>query len=238
MNALTTNTNGQHVVVADDFDPFAEYANSMGGSRIVGSLLKFSKGDYLVGQNGDIMQEGTQLAVNMNELITGWIKWKDKKPVDTIMGKLFDPETRKSFQPPKRDALGDLDETTWEVDKDGNAQDPWQFTNYLLMKVPGLDDQDALFTFAASGKGSLGAIGKLCDSYSKLRRMRQPGEMPVVKLGVGKYKHDEYGWIKFPTFTIVGWVKAGEFDAALAEEAAQAKADDAARKAADEDIPF
>lgn len=232
MNALTHATNTA-VAAADDFDPFAAYAAAHGGSRIVGSLLKFSKGDYLVGQNGDIMQEGTQLAVNMNELLVGWIKWQDKKPAEQLMGRLAD-----RFVPAKRDALGDTDKSLWETDDDGNPQDPWQFTNYLLMKMPGIDDQDALFTFTASSHGGIGAITKLCDSYSKLRRMRSPGEMPVIKLGVERYQHKKYGWIKNPEFKITGWVSPLEFTAAMEQEQAQAEADKAAREAADKDIPF
>jgi hypothetical protein len=237
MNALTQ-TNNTTLARADDFDPFAEYANAMGGNRIVGTLLKFSKGDYLVGQNGDIMEEGTQLAANVEELLVGWIKWKDKKPVEQIMGKLAD-----RFVVAKRDTLGDLDESTWEVDKDGKAQDPWQYTNYLVLKVPGLDDQDGLYTFTTSSKGGVQAVSKLCGLYSKMNKMRSRGpngekDQPIIKLGVERYQHKEYGWLKNPSFTIVGWAGPNEFAVALEQDAAQAKADAAAREEADKDIPF
>jgi hypothetical protein len=231
MNALT-NTNGNAVAVDQDFDPFAEYANSMGGSRIVGKLLKFNKGDWLVGQNGDMMEPGTQLVANMNELLVGWIKWKDKKPAEQLMGRLTD-----RFIAPKRSALDELDESQWPENDDGDKQDPWQFTNYLLMKVPGVEDQEALFTFTASSRGGIRAVTDLCMDYAKKRRMRAPGEMPIVQIGIDKYKHDKYGWIKNPTFRIVGWVPGTEFEAAMAEDAAQ-KAADAERRQLDQDIPF
>jgi hypothetical protein len=240
MNALTTQTTGTAVAApVDYFDGFADYGAAVAGTRIVGTLLKFSKGDYLVGQNGDIMEEGTQLAANMAEVVTGWIKWEDKKPAEQIMGKLIDTFGKEpKFKVPTRKELGDLDETQWPTDDKGNPQDPWQLTNYVIFKVPGLDDQEALYTMPINSKGAHGAFGKLSTSYSKLGRMRQPGEMPIVKLGVERYQHKVYGWIKNPDFKIVGWVPAGEFDKALAQEAAQAQADAEARKAADEDIPF
>jgi hypothetical protein len=232
MNALTTVNNNLPATV-QPYDPFAEYVAENSTTRIVGELLKFSKGDYLVGKNGDIMELGTRLVANMEELYVGWIKWKDKKPTEQLMGRIFD-----GFKKAKREDLGDDDDTQWEVDKDGTPQDPWQETNYLLLKVPGSDSQEALYTFTASSHGGRGAITDLIASYVKQRKMRGLGEMPVVELGFSKYKHDTYGWLKNPTFKIVGWAPAGEFNAAMEEEQQQAEADTAARKAADEDIPF
>ncbi|MGY3278157.1 hypothetical protein [Bradyrhizobium sp. S3.7.6] len=239
MNALT-NTNQTGIAVDQDFDPFSAYG-ATAGTRIIGKLLKFNKGDWLVGQNGDIMQEGTELAANMNELLVGWIKWKDKKPAEQLLVPLIDSVAamkRGDLAMAKREALGDTDESQWETDDDGKPQDPWQQTNYLLFKVPGLDDQDALFTFTASSRGAINAVKALCTDFGKQKRMWARGEMPVVKLLVDKYKHDKYGWVKIPLFKIVGKVSPAEFEAAMAEEAAQKAADDAGRKAADEDIPF
>jgi len=216
----------------EEFDPFAEYVRENSTTRIVGRILKFVRGDYLVGQNGDLMQEGSQLCANMDELYVGFIKWKDKKPVEQAMGRIKD-----AFKKPKREELGDLDEDQWDKNEDGELQDPWQETNYLLMKMPGVDDQDALFTFTASSWGGRNAITNLIDSYVKMSRMRSKGEMPIVKLGVERYTHKKYGPMKNPTFKIVGWVAPHEFAAALEQEAAQAEADAAARKI-DDEIPF
>lgn len=244
MNAVTTTNASTAVAVQNDFfDGFQSYGDAAAGTRIIGTMLKFNKGDYLVGANGDIMQEGTELAANIGEMITGWIKWVDKKPAEQIMGRLVDtfarPGQEPKFKIPTRKELGDLDEDLWENDKDGNKQDPWQLTNYLILKVPGLDDMDGLYTMPINSKSAHSAIGKLCQNFAKLGRMRPPGEMPIIKLGVDRYKHKEHGFIKVPLFTIVGWVKAGEFDAALAQEAEQAKADEENRKQdAGEDIPF
>lgn len=238
MDALTTVQSTALATQADIFDGFQAYGDMAAGSFIVGTLLKFSKGDYLVGQNGDLMEEGTELAANLLDMKTGWIKWQDKKPAEQIMGRFIDtfPPTPR-FKVPVRKELGDTDEALWETDKEGKTQDPWQFTNYLVLKVPGVDGMEGLYTMPINSKSAHSAIGKLCQSYAKLGRMRPPGEQPIIKLGVDRYQHKEYGWQKVPVFTIVGWVKAGEFDSAIAEDAAQKEADAAARKA-DEEIPF
>jgi hypothetical protein len=210
----------------------------MSGSHIVGTMLKFSKGDYLVGQNGDLMQEGTELAINLLGMKTGWIKWHEKKPVEQIMGLFIDTFGKAPrFKMPTRKELGDLDEALWETDKEGKPQDPWQETTYLVLKVPGVDGVEGLYTMPISSKGGKNAINALCDSFAKLARMRAVGEQPIIKLGVVRYQSKDYGWQKAPAFTITGWVPAGEFDSAIAEDAAQKQADSEAKKL-DEDIPF
>jgi hypothetical protein len=76
-------------------------------SRSSGKLLKFSKGDYLVGEDNDEVEEGTQYVANMDELMVGWIRWADGKPEDQIMGRVSE-----GYQPPKRNTLGDDDKTS------------------------------------------------------------------------------------------------------------------------------
>jgi hypothetical protein len=74
------------------------------------------------------------------------------------------------------------------VDEQGRERDPWQFSNYLILKTPGEKGDDALFTFTTSSRGGLNAIGELCKAYGKAMRQR-PDELPVIALGVGSYQH-------------------------------------------------
>ena len=211
---------------------FTQYGEQASQRNIVGRLLKFSKGDYLVGEHNAEMPRGTELVANMDELMIGWIKWEDNKPVEQIMGRLTD-----EYQPPKRKELGDHDETQWELDDKNEPRDPWQFSNYLIMKTPGEDDpEEALFTFTASSKGGIGAIGELCKAYGKAMRLR-PDQFPVVKLSVGSYAHSnkQFGRIKFPIFEIVGWMPKAEFNEVLGQAAAAVAAEDKPRQT---DIPF
>ncbi len=133
------------------------------------------------------------------------------------------------FQPAKRDELGYEDRKEWEKGTDGNVMDPWQFTNTILLKTPGKNGD--LFTFNASSKGAIGAIGKMCTAYGKDMRER-PNEYPIIKLGFGSYMHSNkaFGKIKFPEFEIVGWASKKEFDDVM-------KADEPAARAAARDKP-
>jgi hypothetical protein len=123
------------------------------------------------------------------------------------------------YQPPRRSELGDTDKAQWEVDAQGKERDPWQFSNYLLLK--GTGDDSELYTFTASSKGGLNSLGDLCKAYGKALAQR-PDEYPVISIGVNSYNHPnkEYGRIKVPTFAIVGWAPRDVFaDDAVAADA-------------------
>src|SRR6185503_20383716 len=66
-------------------NPFEEIGQQA-PRRIIGQLLKFSKGDYLYGQENDELPMGSKLIANMDQLLRGWIKWADNKPAEQVMG--------------------------------------------------------------------------------------------------------------------------------------------------------
>jgi len=205
---------------------FQSYGEQASQKSIVGKLLKFSKGDYLVGEDNDEVEEGTQYVANMEELMVGWIRWEDGKPTDQIMGRVAE-----GYQAPKRNTLGDDDKTKWEVDEQGRERDPWQFSNYLILKTPGESGDDHLFTFTTSSRGGLNAIGELCKAYGKAMRQK-PDELPIISLEVGSYQHSNkaYGRIKFPIFDVKGWAPKAEFAEALSEAAPATEQEDAPAK--------
>lgn len=202
---------------------FSSYARAANRRTIVGDILKFSKGDWAAGQNDEEIDEGSQFVAMMDELMIGWVRWDGGRPVEHRMGKLVE-----GFHPAKRAELGDMDEAEWEYDGGGKKRDPWQLTNYLILKDR---DTDRLFTFAPSSRGGLSAIGQLCEAYGKAIRAK-PDQFPVVEIGTSSYKHDSYGKIKVPTLTVVGWAPKAAAMAAL--DAGTAHADDDP----DGDIPF
>jgi hypothetical protein len=188
-------------------DPFEAYADAVSPRTIVGTLLKFSKGDYLAGEESKAIAEGTTFTANVDELTVGWVKWSDGKPIEHIMVRVAEGRVL-----PKRAELGDQDETHWEADSSGAPRDPYQYTNYL----PLMNDAGDLFTFTTSSRGGLGAVGDLCRLYSRHRR-KHPDVHPVIALEVGSYQHanKEYGRIKFPKFTLMSWVPKTGFNEAL-----------------------
>jgi hypothetical protein len=216
MNDMTVRQSG--AVAAPERNFFEQYSEAASSNRIVGDLLKFSKGEFLAGQNGDEVDAGTELVANLGELWVGWIRWEGGKPTDQQMGRVVE-----GYNPPGRRELGDTDESEWEIDEtSGRPRDPWQKTNYLVMKAM---EGDKLYTFTTSSKGGLGAVAKLAGEYGKRMRAK-PNEYPVVALAVDSYRHPNkaYGKIFVPEFKVVGWVdksavvEAVEADAQAAED--------------------
>ena len=135
-------------------DPFEAYANAVAPRTIIGTLLRFSKGDYVAGEEGKEIPNGSTFTANVDELLAGWIKWSGGRPVEHMMVRVAEGHTL-----PKREALGDSDASHWEADSEGLPRDPWQFTNYL----PLLDEQGGIFTFATSSRGDLRLLVILPD---------------------------------------------------------------------------
>jgi hypothetical protein len=198
---------GTQVATVDVSDALTQYADTFAPQYIIGKMLRFSKGDWLVGDG--TVEPGTTFTVNADEFMAGWIKWLANKPVEHLMVRVID-----GVVPKLRPQLGDNDRELWETDKDGKPKDPWTFTNYL----PLLDDKRELFTFTTSSRGGIGAVAKLMRLYARHRK-RHPDVFPLIKIGVDSYQHKDrnLGRIKFPVFEPAGYVPKADFLAALAE---------------------
>jgi hypothetical protein len=57
-------------------DPFEVYADSIQPGYIVGTLLRFSKGDYLLGEGAEPVEQGASCC-RIDQLLTGWIRWEN-----------------------------------------------------------------------------------------------------------------------------------------------------------------
>jgi hypothetical protein len=188
---------------------YEQYADAVNQQRIIGDLLKFSKGEWLAGRDGEEIAEGTELIAGCDQLLIGWIKWHDFKPVEHQMGRLAE-----GFMPARRSDLDDQDEINWPRDEStGLPRDPWQLSNSMVLMDPGTRQ---LYTFAAASKGAIGAMGKLMGHYGKHVRLA-PDQLPIVALLSDSYKHSNkaFGKIHFPVLKVTGWINRMEFDSVL-----------------------
>lgn len=191
----------------DNRNYFTDYGKAAGGqSNIVGKLLRFTKGDYVAGQDNEDIDADTRVVVNMNSILVGWIRWEDNRPAEQLMGPVSE-----GFQPAPRSELGHDDKNRWEQDDKGTPRDPWQFSNLALMRSEGKKGE--LYTFTSASKGGIGAVGRLCTAYGNEMRERSD-EFPIITLGIDSYVHSNkaFGRIKFPVFNIVGWANKSVFD--------------------------
>jgi len=197
------------------YDPFQVYADQVVQQRIVGNLLKFTKfGEWVSGQEQSEVEQGRQLIVYTPSFTTGWICWRDNKPVEQIMAAAKDIKLETEEQVAAyvntytntklaRDALGDLDEEQWEKQDDGSPRDPWQFANYCVFADP---ETDELFTYAPSSKGGLTALGLVLREWNNNKK-QAPDELPIVELGMDSYMHGnrQFGEIRVPILKVVGF---------------------------------
>jgi hypothetical protein len=178
---------------------YEQYGESMGRAEFIGKLMKLNKiGQFVAGQDQDEIPIGTEVIVDLTSTKTGWIKWVENKVAGREMGVLGE------YTPPRRPELGDLDEAMWEDDRD-----PWQFANEVVMFDP---DSEELYTYSATSKGGISAVGELLKTWGKHIRLHcddEPTVFPKVKLEVGSYMHPvkQYGKILYPKFTLVEYVK-------------------------------
>lgn len=190
-------------------NPFLEYAEEIAPRTIVGTLLKFSKGEWLAGEDARVVPIGAQFVAHVGELIAGWVRWYDGRPIEHRMVRIADGTRRLP-----RTELGDTDKNLWELDANGKQRDPWQYTNYL----PLLSKGGELYTFATGSSGGKGVIAGLCRQYAQ-DVSRHPDRLPVIALDVDSYQHKqkEFGRIKVPKFTPAGYAAKALFDEALAK---------------------
>jgi hypothetical protein len=205
---MTSNTNGKGGALAplgtSATNPFVDYGATVTARSTVGKILRFAKGDYVLGEEGREVKAGSLLAVNMAELAIGWVHWRDGKPVETTMGRVAD-----RYVPPSRREMGDMDQALWDHDRHGRPRDPVVLTHYMLC----MNDEGELLTFVTSSRGGFSAIGKLSKEFG-LQLEQHPNEMPVISLASGSYEHADFGKIKYPMFPIVGWIPTSEFGVA------------------------
>lgn len=185
-------------IVKTEANYFEKYGEAATQHNIVGRLLKFTKfGEFVAGQENEIIQIGTEFVAYMPAFSVGYVRWEDNRPAQFEMGYVGE-----GFVPPKRNDLGWNDSNQWERDDKGVPRDPWQFTNSLIFVEI---DRRLLYTFNTSSKGGFNAMGRLSKIYGQHRRVSPSDDLPTVRLGVDSYKHSNksYGEIRVPKFDVV-----------------------------------
>jgi hypothetical protein len=179
-------------------------------------LLKFTKGKYFV---GDDEVTGRTCVAHVDQMARGYVKFVDGKVTEQRVGKVAD-----GFRVPARHDLGDTDETRWEKDTTGKPRDPWSYQYYVPMTDIETGDTAVFVTSSHGGKG---AVGRLSDLFAKNIRNGKP----IIKLAVESYRHQTFGRIETPSFTLVSWDRNG-VDADVDNVVAMPNRD------MDDDIPF
>lgn len=194
-NEVATLTRSTSVALATNVSPWREAVNDEVGANF-GTFLKFTKGDWTLGEDEKEVPAEIRFVANLEEYYRGWVRWWDGKPTEHRIGRVVD-----RHRVPPREELGDLDESKWETEPSGTRRDPWAKTVYLAMRDLRSDE---IVCFTSSSDGGRKAVAKLADRYDRLRGRHKP-KMPVVVLETESYQHKLYGKILKPRLNVVDW---------------------------------
>jgi hypothetical protein len=160
-------------------EAFLKAASEM-QSQALGTLLKFSKGKYFI---GDDEVTGQERIAHVPAAVYGFVKFWDGKPVAQRIGRIAD-----GFQLPDRDDLGDNDKKEWQRDSTGKEKDPWSKQYYVPMEDI---DSGEITTFVTGSDGGEKALGKLFDAFARNVRNGQwiaDHQTPVRQLSTSRIR--------------------------------------------------
>ena len=193
-------------------------------------LMKFREGAYFI--QDDVIPLATEYLAHAAAWTKVWIKFIDGKRVGYKPYRVALKE-----QPPPREELDDLDESSWPK-RDGKPNDPWVF-QYLLPLENLETGEVVIFTTSTVG-GRIG-VSELAGAYAHQkiakRKADQPSGQPIIRLS-WKEMPTKYGTKRpRPHFEIVGWDETEASRAGIPEETltenTSANDDDM-----DDEIPF
>ena len=97
------------------------------GANELGTLLKYSKGHYLIG--AEEIPMGTQYIARVEHWVRGYVKFKGGCLVEHKVGRVAD-----GFVVPTREELDETDQASWEKSPSGEPKDPWSKQSYLPLE--------------------------------------------------------------------------------------------------------
>lgn len=148
----------------DTRSPAERYVDEVAPSSIAGQLVKFSKeGKFVVSDTDEELSPEDDFIALCDETLIGWLRFhEDGSPPDRHQGLLY-----QGFVMPRREELGDLDQSTWPQGLSGQPSDPWQHQICLVLQHVGTQ---ALYTFSTTSQTGRRAVGNLLSHYNRMAR--------------------------------------------------------------------
>lgn len=207
--------NGSSAVTNFGDDPWAAYAAQHGNSNAGVQYMKFdgNTGVFNYGADRTELEEGTQLAVNMNEYKNGFICWKEQEVVDE---KMISVVVVFAGAPPIVQAHLP-DHGPYKKYANG-ASDGWVEQYSVALK---LLDNGADVVFKTSSVSGIRSLKKLLSDYAAGRKVHGPDAVPIVEIStttfVPKNAGPGTGKKYVPVFTVVGWKSPEELEDLVGE---------------------
>jgi hypothetical protein len=171
----------------------ADYLNEQGGPE--GRWAKFTKAQFITTDDGKEMDMEAHYRVLYRETRASFKKFVEGASPEVQGGLIFDGYTM-----PRREELGDMDQSQWPIGLSGKPEDPWQhFLEIVLERC----DTHEVFLFGTSSYTGRKAVAAL------LKNCNRAGSDLIVKLAVGSFKHKDprIGVVYVPSFVVVADAK-------------------------------
>lgn len=198
---------GQAVVAIDmhnvNYDLAEKWLATQGGARaFAGEQLSFNGQDgvYKVGFGKQAQEvEEMTLVVNIPYTANAWQYWSGKSPTYPYISLPFAGQAL-----PRRDTLGNLDQSIWQDDKFNKGQkvDPWKEVLVMVVRT----EKGRLFHFMCANTTSRNSMLSLIRD-AVVDGKRYPGKLPVVTFTREKIKSDDGNFWVMKT-EIIKWVDA------------------------------
>ncbi len=167
------------------------------GAAFGGTFVKFNgeSGDWSFKKDRETtVINGRRLVADVSDLLLGWQKFEDDKPIYAGTGRVRD-----GHLPPARATLDAQDKKRWR-----NNLDPWSLTHYLALGDLETSEQ---FVFTTSSAGGRDCLAILQDAFCDHNEERDGTEYewPVVELASTNYVNSFGKKIFVPCLDILGW---------------------------------
>src|SRR5262249_24992118 len=152
---------------------------------------KFSKdGKFVFSDDGSEVSEEEDFVALADETLVGWIRFNEDAPPDRAMGLLY-----QGFIPPRRETLGDTDETQWEPDLSCRPADPWRNQMCLVLQNVATREMATFVTTSVSGRR---AVGNLLRHFDRVQRGNK-NDYPIVRLASNTAIRASGSWRRRPS---------------------------------------
>ena len=178
------------VVSTDALAAFDAFVDDAGAANV--QYLKFVKGEFVHGAEEMSIDPEEQFAVDVMSLRHGFICWGDGAVLGEEMKRVVD---------------GRVDEDGLEDYTDQGGE--WR--DQTSIEFTSLDD-GAVYQFKTSSFGGRKAVAQVVSAVSQRRKKGESAGVPVITMGGDSYRHQKYGKVFVPVFSVVDWLAPGQSD--------------------------
>lgn len=169
----------------------------VGGSPYL-RLLK--DGDWVFGQEDNVVTPGTEAIVNPLSIRHGYASWTNRQPGE---GK---NEKKGEIMVGLNQTLPPIHELEKHVDEDNNDKPcPWKDQLAIDVKFLTGKHKGTQVVFNTTSVGGLNAGRGVLDAI--LEKLEEATEFvcPIIRLDSDSYKHNTYGKTYVPVMEVIGW---------------------------------